>query len=173
MYTSGPSDFDDELYDMNEKEKEQRVKDLWMITFNLLNMASKSVKLYNEISKEFVVYTDGNFEKLTEKQMLKMFGTVEDLEYKEKDTYTAVPKWYIILPTSKFSIFWNLVIVLLLIYIATVLPYRIAFLEETSLGWLIWDYITDVIFLADLFITCFSAYHTSDGTVEVRFGKIV
>jgi len=43
-----------------------------------------------------------------------MFGINEDLEYKEKELFTAVPKWYIILPSSKFSIVWNIIIMILL-----------------------------------------------------------
>jgi len=61
-----------------------------------------------------VVYTDGDFEKCTERQKIKMFGTSEDIKYKEKETMTAVPKKYIIMPEKRFFIVWNIVILLLL-----------------------------------------------------------
>lgn len=173
FFSSGPSDSDDEMLDMNETEREERIKNLWMIMLNFLNMSNKTIKMYKEIFKDFVVYTDDDFTRQNEKQMIKMFGTINGLEYKEREVYTMKPKWYVILPTYKFNIVWNLVIMFLLIYIATVIPYRIAFIENTTLGWTVWDYITDALFIIDFAVNCITAYTKSDGTIETRVSRII
>ena len=87
---------------------------LWKHNITMLKMASKSISYYQQVTKDFIFYTDGDYSKLTPTQKAKMFGITEGLEYKEKDIYTATPKWFIILPTSKFSIVWNMIIMVLL-----------------------------------------------------------
>ena len=119
----------------------------------MLKMASKSISYYKHITKDFIFYKDGDYSKLTPTQKEKMFGVLDELEYKEKDIYTAKPKWYIILPTSRFSIIWNMIIMFLLCYIATYLPYRIAFWDSTPIEWQVLDYMTDFLFkLTSLYI---------------------
>jgi hypothetical protein len=115
VFSSGPSDSDDDdLQDLTEEQKRDRAKELWRLNFNLAKMAHKTTAMYQEISKDFVIYTDGDFERCTSKQKEKMFGSVEELAYKEKEKYTAKPKWYILLPSAKFMIAWNLIVVVLL-----------------------------------------------------------
>ena len=34
-----------------------------------------------------------------------------------------IAAWYIIMPSSTFKTFWNMVLIVLLVYVATVVPY--------------------------------------------------
>jgi len=157
-----------------EKQKLDHVKKLWKFNINLLVVAHKTVRMYQEVSKDFVIYTDGDFEKCTKSQRKRMFGTVEDVEYKERPKFSATPKWFILIPGRRFFLIWNIIIICLLSYIATILPYRIAFMEnQDSLPWTIWDYISDFIFLLDVFFNCITAYERPDESLEVRPGKIL
>ena len=44
------------------------------------------------------------------------------------------PLPFILMPESKLKTFWNIIVAILLIYTATFVPYRTAFIEEVSEG---------------------------------------
>jgi hypothetical protein len=81
-----------------------------------------------------------------------MFGTTNDIEYKEKEMYTAKPRKFIILPSTKFFFIWNMVVVFLLFYTATILPYRISFIDDSNVFWKVWDALTDFLFFTDVIV---------------------
>jgi hypothetical protein len=45
----------------SEKQKIKHVKKLWKFSINMTKIAFKSIKVFNEISKDFAVQTDGDF----------------------------------------------------------------------------------------------------------------
>uniref|UniRef100_A0A7S3GCQ4 Cyclic nucleotide-binding domain-containing protein n=1 Tax=Palpitomonas bilix TaxID=652834 RepID=A0A7S3GCQ4_9EUKA len=53
-------------------------------------------------------------------------------------------------PDSSFRKTWDLIQAVLLLYVATVVPYRIGFERESSLGWFIVDLMIDMYFLVDI-----------------------
>ena len=57
-----------------------------------------------------------------------LYGTSKKLDLKEEDE--IVPSKLVILPDSKFKIMWNIIMVILLLYTATFVPYRTAFIDE-------------------------------------------
>lgn len=59
------------------------------------------------------------------------YGVRDGNEYEEVQ---QVNKW-VILPESKFKAFWETIMILLMIYTATVLPFRLAFYDDTDEGW--------------------------------------
>jgi hypothetical protein len=76
---------------------------------------------------------------------------------------------FLIYPNSSFKIFWNIVIILLLFYTATWMPYQICFVDQTSTGWLLGlEYTIDCLFFLDIVFNFFTAYEKSDGTLETR-----
>jgi len=80
---------------------------------------------------------------------------------------------FIIMPHSNFKLFWNMVIIILLLYSATWMPYQICFIEEPSRGlMLIFEYLIDFLFALDILFNFISAYEKQDGIIEVRFKKI-
>ena len=62
------------------------------------------------------------------------------------------------MPDSRFKLVWNIVMIFLLVYVATYVPYKIAFVDNTTTGGLVFDIIIDCLFLSDIIITFFSAY---------------
>lgn len=52
---------------------------------------------------------------------------------------------------------------LLLIYVAIVTPYRVAFIEEEEgMAWFTTDLMIDCLFFADVLVNCFLAYYDKD-----------
>lgn len=100
--------------DMTKKQKLEHVKRLWKLMINMQVVAFKTVRMYQEVAKDYVVYTDGDFSRCTNAQKLKMFGTTEDIEHKEKPKYTTNVKWFILTPSKRFFMIWNIIVVCLL-----------------------------------------------------------
>ena len=65
-----------------------------------------------------------------------------------------------------------LVLLFLLVYTATVVPYRTAFVDIPSIQMVIFDAIIDFLFIADLFINFLSAYDIDENKEETRLKKI-
>ena len=61
-----------------------------------------------------------------------LFGTSRGIIDENKNAIVKAP-WYIITPTSRFKFFWNFVLLSLLLYTATIVPYRTAFVDVPSL----------------------------------------
>ena len=95
-----------------------------------------------------------------------MYGASKkiDLDIEEE----IVPLPFIMLPENKFKILWNFVILMLLLYTATFVPYRTAFIDDGGTGLNDWEWVVDVLFMADLVITFISAYEDRDKNIEVR-----
>ena len=69
---------------------------------------------------------------------------------------------FVILPDSKFKLTWNMVVVVLLIYTAIFVPYKVAFVEEPSKSDKVIDYIIDILFTIDIFINFMSGYEDEE-----------
>jgi CRP-like cAMP-binding protein len=73
---------------------------------------------------------------------------------------------WVIYPTSSFKSIWNVCLIMLLLYTATLMPYRISFTDKTGRdGWWYWDLVLDFGFCIDIVVNCFSAYVDSEGQV--------
>lgn len=53
----------------------------------------------------------------------------------------------------------------MLSYAATVIPFRVAFVEVDSDEWIIFDYVVDAIFMFDILINFFSAYYDEEENI--------
>ena len=49
-----------------------------------------------------------------------------------------------------------------MLYTATVVPYRIALIDEEDLGWYVFDLLVDFLFFIDVIINCYLAFIASD-----------
>lgn len=65
----------------------------------------------------------------------------------------------IILPDDTFKIYWDVIIMALLIYTFICIPYRIAFVHDYDLAWLIIDGCVDFLFFVDIVVNFFTAFH--------------
>lgn len=77
------------------------------------------------------------------------------------------------MPNTKFKKVWNIIIIILLLYTATFVPYKTSFYDEDPIGIYYWEWIVDSLFMLDILINLFSAYEDPDsGLIEVRLKKI-
>lgn len=71
-------------------------------------------------------------------------------------------------PDKSLKKVWNVILTMLLIYTATVMPYRMAFIESVMWDdWFIAELIIDILFFTDFIVNCLSAYYNSDGVLVV------
>lgn len=71
------------------------------------------------------------------------------------------------MPQSIFKKFWNFIIILLLLYTATYMPYKTAFMEEENSGFLFaLELIVDFLFVVDIGVNLISAIELEGGGVE-------
>ena len=82
-------------------------------------------------------------------------------------------RWYIVMPTSSFFMVWNIIIIILLVYFSTYVPFEIAFLDtpDTKLRTII-SYSIDFLFLIDIFINFLTAYELPNKKMEKRLRYI-
>ena len=83
----------------------------------------------------------------------------------------------VLLPNSMFKMFWNLLIIVMVLYTASISPYRLAFADEFVVnGWsqffALFEILIDIIFGIDIIINFISAYEDLDGRYEVSLKKI-
>mmetsp|Transcript_5655 Transcript_5655/g.5165 ORF Transcript_5655/g.5165 Transcript_5655/m.5165 type:complete len:280 (+) Transcript_5655:859-1698(+) len=80
---------------------------------------------------------------------------------------------FILMPDICFKKFWNIVVMLLLIYTAVYVPYQVAFVDSDSTAMFRFELFIDSLFISDIIINLISAYEDENtGLVEVRFRKI-
>lgn len=106
---------------------------------------------------------------LSEAQVAKKTSlyTLADEDEVIKDTW-------ILYPNSNFKSIWNLVLIMLLLYTATLMPYRITFVEKSGRdGWWYWELVIDCGFGFDILVNCFSAYVNTDGETVTSHRKII
>ena len=80
-------------------------------------------------------------------------ATIEETEARlEAERHASRGKWYVILPENNFKMGWDLAQVVVLLYVATVVPLRIGFDAEASFlsaGWWV-ELFVDIYFLLDV-----------------------
>ena len=101
-----------------------------------------------------------------------LFGTSKKLKLAIEEE-REIP-CYIILPESRVRMIWNLIVFFLLMYTATLVPYRTIFIdEEEKFTFLFFfDAIVDVLYFTDLVLNFFMAYEDVDKRQETRLKKI-
>ena len=60
--------------------------------------------------------------------------------------------WFIIMPTSVCKGVWNLIVVIILIYTATYMPYKTCFVDDDDMAGIIIDWTVDLLFISDIFV---------------------
>jgi hypothetical protein len=105
------------------------------------------------------------------KSLVRLLANLESRRLYEVEE--AVMPGFVFHPSCTFKKWWNLVLVLLLVYTATVMPFRIAFEDDRYRGnWLPVELIVDILFWLDIFINFFSAYENNAGTIISNRRKI-
>lgn len=141
---------------MKEREKDQHTRRLWA----RLLVKAKGASLINL-----------KFEGL--KRRMYLFGTSTKLKF-EIGPEDKVG-WYIIMPQSRVRTVWNFVVLWLLGYTATIVPYRTAFIEredETNNFLPMFDIFVDFMYTVDLVLNFFMAFEDKDKKLETRMKMI-
>lgn len=73
------------------------------------------------------------------------------------DTDEKVP-WYLIVPEVNWRVTWDILILSLVIYFSLTVPVKIGFNLETSYSDMVFDYLSDCIFIVDIVINFFTTY---------------
>ena len=156
IYSSGDEDYEAaQLYlELDEQSKEEHVKNLWRRTIAKARGAVQILNTFGDLNRR--IYLHGSTRKN------------EYIEMKEK----LKPFPLIIMPNSRFKNFWNIVMMVLLVYTGTYVPYKTAFLDTTSRFVFILELVLDSIFMLDLIINFLSAYEDKDKNVEFRLPYI-
>lgn len=141
---------------MKEREKDLHTRRLW----SRLLIKAKGASLVNSV-----------FEGL--KRRMYLFGTSTKLKF-EIGPEDRVG-WYIIMPQSRVRTVWNFVVLWLLGYTATFVPYRTAYIEkedETSNFFPMFDIFVDFMYTVDLVLNFFMAFEDRDKKLETRMKMI-
>ena len=77
------------------------------------------------------------------------------------------------MPNSKFKSVWNLLVISLVLYTASVSPYRLAFADDYHVhSWTqfftVAEVTIDIIFTVDIFINFMTGYERFNGSIELR-----
>ncbi len=139
---------------MNEEEKEERIAYLWSTTIAKAIGAAKVINTFGSLHR--LIYLHGSSKKQ------------EEIEALEK----LKPLPCIMMPDSKVLSGWNIVMMLLLLYTATYIPFKTAFIENSSPLVNSIEFSFDCLFFVDVFMNFLSAYETIDKNVEFRPSKI-
>jgi len=78
------------------------------------------------------------------------------------------------MPGDRSKQTWNMITIIMLLYTALFMPYKVAFIDDDSDSGLsgTLDWVVDSLFFTDIIITFFSAYEESDGSIEFRLPRI-
>jgi len=129
------------------EEGVQKEKELFKNTDNLTENDSK-----DQLELEMAMnYADQNSAGLF---------TSKKLRYSEKYQHVQM----ILYPDDYFKSCWDVVLVLILAYTCTVMPFRIAFLSsnDNTTDWVIVDWSTDSVFYGDIIVNFLSAYYDKE-----------
>lgn len=76
------------------------------------------------------------------------------------------------MPNSPVISAWNIIMMLLLLYTATYVPFKTAYVEDSPEYVNNIEFAIDSLFFLDLAVNFLSAYETSDKNVEIRLSRI-
>jgi hypothetical protein len=77
-------------------------------------------------------------------------------------------------PNGRIKSVWNIVLAILLLYTATVMPWRMAFIDTKMWDdWFIFELCIDGLFFIDFLVNCFSAYYDYEGVLVTDRKKIL
>lgn len=158
-------------------EKWLRVKHkvIFAIRVNKFNV---DIKIYGSTAN---VGTEINNEHLASKLFVKqetlLKKTTAENKKKKTSSHRNFIKEAIIYPGSMFMNYWSVVIIFLLLYTASITPYRVSFIDNAATSddaWSICDYFVDSLFMLDIIVTMNLAFYNKDGVlINQRFAIFI
>ena len=116
-YSEGESgsEFFVKLKDLNRQAQLHRLMFLWRKAYTRARGGSRLIQVFYHLHKRILLFG-------TTKNLLGERGTINRHEILKRKTC-------LIMPDSKFKVYWNIIIILLLLYTALFVPFKIAFIE--------------------------------------------
>lgn len=147
-YTSGESEVDNtrgEFWQLEYHERNEHLKELWRLCYLKSMGAGYILKIFYKLHNKVITY-----------------GTTKNINVQVQQSKRQIVDAHplILLPEYAFKKYWNLLMIILLIYVATYVPYSICFnqpSDELTTGEII-DIIVDVLFFIDIIVNFLSAY---------------
>ena len=104
-----------------------------------------------------------NLDELLERKILK----TERFRVANNDPMqVTVRKRWLFYPDSLFRQVWSLVLTVMLVYVAVITPFRLAFTEDVFFdGWTIFELALDGLFCLDILVNFFSCYQLTNGRI--------
>ena len=118
---------------MDREERQEHIEHLWKKAFIKAKAGAEVLRFFSDLSRK--IYLFG-----VSKQL-------EEIEILER------PAWFIIMPHHKIRTFWTFVNAFMLLYTASYMPYKAAFIDDNSNAQVALDWIIDGLFIADM-VTC-------------------
>jgi hypothetical protein len=101
------------------------------------------------------------------------FGTgKQQLHHSFQLEHIVLPFKCIILPTNKAKMVWDIITIVLLVYTATFVPFKLSFLDNSSMAILVIDYIVDALFALDILVNFLTAFFNQNGELVTDRCKI-
>lgn len=139
---------------MTEEERAERVAHLWRRALAKTRGAVQVILTFGDLNRRIFLYG----------------STKKNVEQEQQDQVKPLP--FILMPDSSLISFWNIVMMLLLLYTATYVPFKTAFVEDSPQYVNNIEFAIDSLFFVDLVVNFISAYETNDKNVEFRLSRI-
>lgn len=97
---------------MKYQQREKHIQAMWWRTFHKAKAGAQILQFTSDITKKI--------------QILGIHRNIEDISDEER------PFWFIILPNNPFKAIWNMVLIIILCYTASYMPYKTCFIDEPS-----------------------------------------
>ena len=99
--------------------------------------------------------------KIQDPEWYQNIETKEDMSRRSQKKYD----YFIILPDDSFKGAWDILIMLLILFVCVTAPARIAFTDTDNFEWIVIDAVVDSFFFIDLVLNFFMAYHDEEYTL--------
>jgi hypothetical protein len=93
--------------------------------------------------------------------------------YTDKSQVTKSPNKWIIMSTNQYKIMWDLFVLLLLILVSIIVPWRVAFVDTDNQVWRGIYYTVDGLFAIDIVLTFFTGITSDDDVKEITDPKVI
>lgn len=164
-YTSGESDEQSNFHVpfnmLPKKDKKKRIIFMWGMAFKKAKGSSLIIrKLFDQQSR---IYLGGfaNKNNVVHNADQEAINVKMESVRLRNNILRQKVKW-MIFPKDSKKLYWDILIMLLLVYTGLFVPYSVCFIENTPDGLFAWSLVVDFLFMTDLVLTFFTAYEDPD-----------
>ena len=157
-YSEGEDETEFEIpySNLSAREKKERIKYLWHRAFVKSKGAAHVLAKFGDLNQKIYLY-----------------GAAKKVENQDDNNDINIKqKKCVFMPDNKLKSYWGLLIITVLLYTATYVPYGISYIDDEGSVMTIFGTILDGIFFTDIILNFFTAYEDKKVGIEVRHKKI-